>query len=50
LASHGISPEAFAALQEQEYGRFLEIRAADLKALVQGVVAKQGGWEPDDGE
>lgn len=48
LASHLISPEAQAALREDDFGVFLELRHRDLKEHVSGFLDQKADWEPSD--
>lgn len=48
LASHGISPEAFSALQAGDNQRFLALRAATLQQHFEQVFARHARWDASD--
>jgi Protein of unknown function DUF262 len=47
-ASHGISPEAFSALQAGDNQRFLALRAATLQQHFEQVFARHARWDATD--
>jgi hypothetical protein len=48
LASHGISAEAFMALQANNSQHFLELRAATLQQHFEQVFARHARWDASD--